>query len=1197
MESLNSDISDSSSISSCSENYNPSIDITQSTPFQCQYCDKSFPRLSHLKRHEQNHSDKIPFVCNFCQKAFKHKRSRDRHIRIHTGDRRYKCNHCDSAFSRSDHLGIHMRTHDDKKPHRCSQCNRGFSTSAALTSHIQKHKKLTKLSPIDSISNSNNNESKINYETNIINKDDNQCEDENTNVNNTQMDSPKVSMDEKLEDKINNHNNHQVTCGLCGNKCSSLEVHIRESHLHQLLFAGLLQNSIYSASAFANWQQLTSMPPPVIPSGMNNTPSQSPNPIVNESIKQSPSNDNVISMKNGQCNSSNLNQSSKKSKILSSSSSVPSTNGLNCDQVNEEKTLSSYFSLSSLDESKVPFLCNQCSPSPYFPDFESFRVHLKSHLNPSSGTINTLVGLIGQANHQHHHHHGNSPIERSSSTSSSSSSSTLPCPYCESIITSESLESHIINSHLGSMVSSFSCESCKKIFTKSDDLTKHLIDYHSHHLYQCSICREMFDTDVSLQVHFQVKHSNQCKVFKCSICNQLWSNQEDFKVHLKVSHFSPNTNGNLVSSPYHSHSHSHSHTHSHPHSHSHSHNHSHSHPNQHHHLNHNHNLNHNHYSSAFNNLNHHLPSSLVSSTSNLVNPFSMFTPKCQYFKCSYCPDEFHIEYLLEKHIQTVHSSNLNNNNNTKINHKDKKCITTNENDNHNDTSSRSPSPKRNQLSPVISEQLTVNCKPSKTLKRKSSEIDIDIETNNDDSNHNDDQTISNNLNGNQDDENMIKDENESTQIKNKLISSSKLSPTINSTLNKLHSTTIVANKSIKNSIKCVKVTGGGGKGPATKCNICDEICGSISDLAKHKLKYHNVFGKSNSSTLLLSRCLQCFQLIKSENEFITHLIEHNNNSNNKQLTPSTVKSTNSSSKSSSMDELLRTGLTKFPISCIICKQTLLRPLEIGIHAKYHCSSAEMIKSTNSMKLSKSQSVNHCNNDLVQSHENINSSVNCNQFKATIKSDKIVSSSSSPSSSSLSPLLLSSSSSSVSSLATLIPIQDQPLSLTTINQNDPLDTINDHHGNKLKVNLIESYQQSTFTTNEPEIKSLIEIEIINQEKVKLSKCLLCGFKSQSQTELQIHLIEHDYKSATINCPLCKTNHDNPVNLQVHMNSQHSNETIFNCPQCDNKFWFLSELDNHKLDQHSSNDVSNQTNNKNHHNQESIVDNNQSTHEKI
>uniref|UniRef100_A0A8C2PP03 Zinc finger protein 521 n=1 Tax=Cyprinus carpio TaxID=7962 RepID=A0A8C2PP03_CYPCA len=110
-------------------------------PYPCQFCAKSFSRLSFLKCHEQSHRDKLPFSCTYCSRLFKHKRSRDRHIKLHTGDKKYHCGDCDSAFSRSDHLKIHMKTHAANKPHKCPVCHRGFLSTNSLHGHMQVHER------------------------------------------------------------------------------------------------------------------------------------------------------------------------------------------------------------------------------------------------------------------------------------------------------------------------------------------------------------------------------------------------------------------------------------------------------------------------------------------------------------------------------------------------------------------------------------------------------------------------------------------------------------------------------------------------------------------------------------------------------------------------------------------------------------------------------------------------------------------------------------------------------------------------------------------------------------------------------------------------------------------------------------------------------------------------------------------------
>ncbi|XP_067218545.1 zinc finger protein 521 isoform X3 [Chanodichthys erythropterus] len=110
-------------------------------PYPCQFCAKSFSRLSFLKCHEQSHRDKLPFSCTYCSRLFKHKRSRDRHIKLHTGDKKYHCGDCESAFSRSDHLKIHMKTHAANKPHKCPVCRRGFLSTNSLHGHMQVHER------------------------------------------------------------------------------------------------------------------------------------------------------------------------------------------------------------------------------------------------------------------------------------------------------------------------------------------------------------------------------------------------------------------------------------------------------------------------------------------------------------------------------------------------------------------------------------------------------------------------------------------------------------------------------------------------------------------------------------------------------------------------------------------------------------------------------------------------------------------------------------------------------------------------------------------------------------------------------------------------------------------------------------------------------------------------------------------------
>ncbi|ROT60906.1 hypothetical protein C7M84_021434 [Penaeus vannamei] len=148
-------------------------------------------------------------------------------------------------------------------------------------------------------------------------------------------------------------------------------------------------------------------------------------------------------------------------------------------------------------------LCSQCNAP--FTNFEAFRRHLKTHLE----------GVEAAA---------------------TAGAAQMACPECRLPLSSEAaLEAHLAT-HLGATATEYGCQACLKLFSKPDELQKHLMDIHAHHLYRCALCKEMFDSKVSIQVHFAVKHSNECKVHKCTRCSLIFRSQSEFEVHIRASH-------------------------------------------------------------------------------------------------------------------------------------------------------------------------------------------------------------------------------------------------------------------------------------------------------------------------------------------------------------------------------------------------------------------------------------------------------------------------------------------------------------------------------------------------------------------------------------------------------------------------------------------------------------------------------------
>ncbi|GFR69761.1 zinc finger protein 423-like [Elysia marginata] len=99
----------------------------------------------------------------------------------------------------------------------------------------------------------------------------------------------------------------------------------------------------------------------------------------------------------------------------------------------------------------------------------------------------------------------------------------------------EQLEAHA-SLHYLCVSTEYGCSSCQKNFSKPDELQKHLMDIHAHHLYRCSLCKDIFDSKVNIQVHFAIKHSNECKLYKCLPCDIMFRSEMEWQVHVRVNH-------------------------------------------------------------------------------------------------------------------------------------------------------------------------------------------------------------------------------------------------------------------------------------------------------------------------------------------------------------------------------------------------------------------------------------------------------------------------------------------------------------------------------------------------------------------------------------------------------------------------------------------------------------------------------------
>ncbi|XP_065189976.1 zinc finger protein 700-like [Sycon ciliatum] len=102
------------------------------TSQRCQYCQKEFKTVSHLRVHERVHTGDRPFKCDVCGKSFTQSCSLCAHKRTHTGDRPFKCDICGKFFTQSGNLRVHKRIHTGERPHKCKTRGISFTHSSSL---------------------------------------------------------------------------------------------------------------------------------------------------------------------------------------------------------------------------------------------------------------------------------------------------------------------------------------------------------------------------------------------------------------------------------------------------------------------------------------------------------------------------------------------------------------------------------------------------------------------------------------------------------------------------------------------------------------------------------------------------------------------------------------------------------------------------------------------------------------------------------------------------------------------------------------------------------------------------------------------------------------------------------------------------------------------------------------------------------
>ncbi|PSN39500.1 Zinc finger protein 521 [Blattella germanica] len=1075
----------------------------------------------------------MPFRCEFCSRLFKHKRSRDRHIKLHTGDKKYRCTHCEAAFSRSDHLKIHMKTHDNQKPFQCTVCNRGYNTAAALTSHMQNHKKDQQQQQQNGHNNSNSSRASSNNTPSpgsaipsfrclqcgeTFRKPEELQGHMITQHNVETGGSPRGLLgglmlgDSPLTRSPSRplpFPTPKLACIYCTkdsfNTMEALQLHVQA--MHGSILNGDLRE--FASPSLTPHHLLTSPPS----SGNNNH-------TVTSTAALMPYSCDLCTMRFGTVQGLQKHALAVHGLMGGGGDSGAASPGLFCVQCSLSFPSAALFaehymllhgSASAMPSAPAPeqlkptdlskkaaaphrgphhddrspsakrhkssdadvslqvnqyehpgtLLCNQCSAA--LPDFESFRTHLKSHLEEAGGLRGLLGGggdLMGMLS---------SPETTRKSPAAAASSGALICPHCGAKFSGadehQAFEQHI-TTHFMATATEYGCQSCLKLFPKPDELQKHLMDIHAHHLYRCSLCKEMFDSKVAIQVHFAVKHSNECKLFRCTACTSataMFRSELDFGLHVRSVHAPvPLLTGAATKAPA---------------------------------------------QQPFRCL-----FCRLSFATELEMQFHLAAHSKQ-FHCPLCQEAFHVEFLLDKHMQTHHSSQVMNSNGA----------SSAENLTQQQKSPKSKSSGVPPSSTALTNSNNSSISSGSTGRNSTNNIENSSGKKGDQANGNCCCDICDRCDFGSEAELVAH---------RKLVHHIKPSTGKNGAVS-LHcaycSENCKSRTELENHMK-THSQGSSGSGKH-KCNICDELCPSAAVLAEHKLTHCKVISGST--------CTQCKATLVSEEQFYTHLQQHGANNNN------SSSSAQGNANSAHQQVVL-------PTPCVVCRQTLISDIEVRMHARFHLK--------NSAALTATEPMYQCCLCLKQFEmQNLIIAGGNNGAVPSIQGATYICKDCYHCHSKSSP-----------------PQAQQPLPQTSQQQQFASQEqvfrcsecqVKFENSSALEAHLVsvhrKTYQcikcQMSFET-EREIQMHVATHLLTEGSSH--ECHLCRRLLATPLKLQAHLIEHTFAGCgSYTCYLCSAVFTAAQGLQQHMLEHGLAARPYDCSRCSLRFFFRAELDNH------------------------------------
>lgn len=411
------------------------------TGFQCEICQQSFPSLdvmmSHMATHEQSPDSKsMELKCLYCPLVFTTLSDFRLHLIDHekTPSQNFLCSLCGSVYPSQDDLDNHVeKMHLDETKNKCPLCSEVFLNLFDLYAHMSSHENEIKgqgacqVKPLQGAS----------LQGELLVCPYCFCSD---------FDSLEV-----LE--IHMQSVHSVkpaevyTCNYCNapyKNLYSLHEHMRAVHQNQPCLDIKYPCSLCSRQ-FGSIETLIQHKRALHPSEHRKSKAEL--------------------LKHTLLDHHRPELAGKQKKLYTQTNlKIPTPRKTNFTNSNFRGS----------EQNKEEITCEQCNARFY--DFLHFQNHIKMHMETKMpGTLQEALSSPGLSSVM-------SPVSVSSSLSPGASG--LSCTHCSlRFPNEEQLEKHSV-SHYLSVSTEYGCTTCVKLFAKPDELQKHLMDIHAHHLYR-----------------------------------------------------------------------------------------------------------------------------------------------------------------------------------------------------------------------------------------------------------------------------------------------------------------------------------------------------------------------------------------------------------------------------------------------------------------------------------------------------------------------------------------------------------------------------------------------------------------------------------------------------------------------------------------------------------------------------------------